>query len=285
MPKKIKCPTAEQLYSARDKIAKASLRAALTEARELSAWAGRRVPNNATASTLNLALAMIVARVREETTTKVRHAAASTSKKMDPKSARRKSAQLAVRKTGRCDNCGTDFVCGYPGYRPPKSKRRKFEFVLAAAQRSYEATHTAAGDRCVVGDQAAIAATGRGEAALYGREFVNVDDNNVDDNSRAAAAIRAAFRRTTPAQARARKARGIPANMPLMDALQPEAAAFGPDWSGPDQSPVPRKEKIPNHKRSPTGKRPKASKGRRTTWISLSATPERGQPILKRKHK
>lgn len=82
MPQKIRCPTAEQLYSARDKIAKDSLRAALAEARELATWAGRRVPNGPAAGALmhgyhvgyddlDLAIAMIVARVREDTTTKV----------------------------------------------------------------------------------------------------------------------------------------------------------------------------------------------------------------------
>lgn len=40
------------------------------------------------------------------------------------------------------------------------------------------------------------------------------------------------------------------------DALQPEAAAFGRDWSGPDQSVRPRKEKIPNHNGEPSGERP-----------------------------
>lgn len=77
-PRRNRRPSATDLYERRDKIAKAVLDVTFSEARELAKWAGARIPNGPTAGfmkeghvightgDLDLALAMIIARVREE---------------------------------------------------------------------------------------------------------------------------------------------------------------------------------------------------------------------------
>lgn len=285
MPKIKHAPTAEQLYSQRGNIAKDVLRTALAEARELASWAGRRVPNGPAAGALmhgyhvgyddlDLAISMIVARVRSEAVnafiarTSTFHelrikpgvlVAGSLMRDNEyatPKMAReskleRNRRQLLVRRTGKCDACGAEFVSDKPGMQAGPAKRTRKQWrdaiksVRDAPKRKRKATRLS-------GHEASILFPGDHDLSGFGSE------QPWDAGSRAAAKVR-----PTPAQKRARKARGT-SRVPLMDALQPEAAAFGRDWSGPDQSVRvrPRKEKIPNHNESPTGALRGTPKGR-----------------------
>lgn len=165
-------PNASNLYKHRDRIAKAVLDKTLAEARTLANWAGERIPNgpaagafmhgyNIGAADLDLAVAMIVARVRAEavadfiTRNSVLHdlhirpgvyvhgTLRADEYATGPKMAREarhsevrrtKAQQLAVRKSGKCENCGCEFIEDLSAQMsgPPKRTRAQWRAAIKA---------------------------------------------------------------------------------------------------------------------------------------------------------
>lgn len=283
MPKIKHAPTAEQLYSQRSNIDKDVLRAALAEARELASWAGGRVPNGPAAGSLmhgyhvgfddlDLAIAMIVARVRSEavadfiTRNSVSHKLRITpgvyvagsmmhdneyntvdvlaanerrlTGEMAPESkAKRARRQLATRKTGKCDGCGTEFVHDRPGYRAGPAERTPAQWRHAFKMPTQEERTAWAKREIAAGKMT------KGQAEYFGL----------------GPQWEARRKRHKPGK----RLSGLEAS--ILFPGDHDLSGFGSEqpWDAGARAAArvrPRKEKIPSHKRSPTGKRPKPSK-------------------------
>lgn len=303
MPPKYLPPNATNLYSNRDRIDPKRLDTALAEARDLARWAGRRISNGPTSGfltegyvightgDLDLAVAMIVARVRSETLgdfitrNSVQHTmrlapgavahgtlrdadeyntpgmvplahvaalkpiknadyATRGHREMAPESKlERNRRQLAVRRTGKCDGCGAEFVSDKPGLRAGPAQRTPKQWR--------EAFKRGAQDVPLMKPLASItylrkSAAHDGARKTLGRHA----EEGIDYDIRVV--------RPTLAGADSRY-EWVP-----RDVMFPGGHNLSGFGSEPRPKKVlPRKEKIPNHKGSPTGALRGPSKGKR----------------------